>query len=135
MVNISKMPRAFISYARKDGERFATKLRKRLEQEEPEITLWQDRTQIEGGVGWWKQITEALDAVQFLILIMTPAAMQSTIAQKEWSYARQRGVCVYPVKGVQDSELDYESLPGWMKKAHLTFHSVLVLVGTSRYLI
>ncbi len=45
-------PRVFISYRRSDGEAFATQLRKRLEREEPEITLWQDRVRMEGGVGW-----------------------------------------------------------------------------------
>ena len=49
---------------------------------------------MEGGVGWWKQITDALDVVQFLILVVSPAAMRSEIARKEWRYARQRGVCV-----------------------------------------
>jgi len=28
---------------------------------EPEITLWQKRAEMQGGVGWWKQIEEALD--------------------------------------------------------------------------
>lgn len=111
-------PKAFISYARYDGEAFATQLRRRLEDSEEEISLWQDRSRMEGGVGWWKQITDALDVVQFLILIMTPAAMRSEIARKEWRYARQRGVCVYPVKGVPDHQLDYLSLPSWMSKAH-----------------
>src|SRR5437762_12072485 len=46
-------PRVFISYARKDGEAFASNLRQRLQEEEPEITLWQDRAELEGGVGWW----------------------------------------------------------------------------------
>lgn len=111
-------PRVFISYARKDGEEFATKLRKRLEAEHPEITLWQDRSHMEGGIGWWQQITEALDSVQFMVIVMTPAAMQSDIARKEWRYARQQGVCVYPVKGVSDTLLDYSKLPRWMSKAH-----------------
>ncbi len=111
-------PRVFISYARKDGEEFAANLRKRLQEEEPEITLWQDRAEMEGGVGWWKQIEEALDQVQFLVIVMTPAAMQSEMTRKEWRYARQRGVNVYPVKVCADAELDYASLPNWMKKAH-----------------
>ena len=38
---------------------------------------------------------------------MTPEAMASPIIRKEWRYARQKGVCVYPVKGVPDEELDY----------------------------
>jgi hypothetical protein len=110
--------RVFISYARKDGEDFATNLRKRLQKEEPEVTLWQDRAALEGGVGWWKQIEEALDQVRFLVIVMTPAAMQSEMTRKEWRYARQRGVNVYPVKGCPDAELDYTGLPNWMRKAH-----------------
>jgi WD40 repeat protein len=112
-------PRVFISYARQDGEAFATTLRRRLEQEQPEITLWHDRAQLEGGIGWWRQIAEALDSVDFLILILTPAAVHSPVVRQEWRYARQRGVCVYPVKGVTDTELDYRSLPKWMGKAHI----------------
>ena len=111
-------PRAFISYARKDGEQFAKELRERLEREEPGITLWQDRTDLEGGVGWWKQIEAALDVVQFMVLVMSPAALQSEITRKEWRYARQQGVEVYPVKGVPDAELDYDAMPRWMSKAH-----------------
>ena len=115
---LSPKPRVFISYARKDAEEFATNLRKRLEEQESEITLWQDRTEMEGGVGWWKQIEEALDHVRFLVIVMTPAAMQSEMTRKEWRYARQSGVNVYPVKGCPDTELDYSSLPNWMRKAH-----------------
>jgi WD40 repeat protein len=110
--------RVFLSYARKDGEEFATGLRKRLQREEREISLWQDRAELEGGVGWWKQIEEALDEVKFLVIVMTPAAMQSVMTRKEWRYARQHGFNVYPVKGCPDSELDYASLPNWMRKAH-----------------
>ena len=68
-------PRVFISYARSDGEPFATGLRARLEAEEPEITLWQDRARMEGGKDWWRQITDALDGVQFMVLVMTPAGV------------------------------------------------------------
>jgi hypothetical protein len=114
----SEHPRVFLSYARSDAEDFAHELRRRLEREEPAITLWQDRTQMEGGVGWWKQITEALDVVEYLILVMSPAAMRSDACRREWRHARQQGVCVYPVKGAPDDQLDYGSLPRWMRKAH-----------------
>ena len=114
----SGKPRVFLSYARKDGEEFATNLRKRLKEKEPEITLWQDRAEMEGGIGWWKQIEDALEQVRFLVIVMTPAAMQSEMTRKEWRYARQHGVNVYPVKGCLDAELDYASLPNWMRKAH-----------------
>jgi WD40 repeat protein len=115
---MTDQPRAFISYARRDGEAFATALRSRLEQEQPEITLWQDRAQLEGGIGWWRQIAEALDSVDFLILILTAEAVHSPVVRQEWRYARQRGVCIYPVNGMTDTELDYRSLPKWMSKVH-----------------
>jgi WD40 repeat protein len=115
---MGNQPRVFISYAREDGEALATDLRRRLELEHPEIGLWQDRARLEGGVGWWKQIAEALDVVEFLVLVMTPAALASPIARKEWRYARQRGVCVYPVQSGGDRQIDFGLLPQWMRKAH-----------------
>src|SRR4051812_13973033 len=75
-------PRVFLSYARKDGEAFATALRRRLATEEPEITLWQDRVALEGGVGWWTQIEAALDQVKFLVIVMTPQAMRSETTRR-----------------------------------------------------
>jgi WD40 repeat protein len=110
--------RVFISYARSDGEEVASALRDRLRRTEPEISVWQDRTHLEAGVGWWNQIAEAIAHVQFLVLVMTPAAMLSDVARKEWRYARQLGVCVYPVKGAPDHALDFASLPRWMRNVH-----------------
>ncbi|NKB80290.1 MAG: TIR domain-containing protein [Nitrospirales bacterium] len=110
-------PRVFLSYARSDGEAIATELRKRLQEKEPEITLWQDRICLEGGISWWKQISEALDVVKFLVLVITPNALKSPIIEKEWRYARERGVCVYPVKGVPDKDLAFSRLPLWMRKS------------------
>src|SRR5260370_3518514 len=112
--NIGVAPRVFLSYARSDGEHFATELRQRLEAEH--IPLWQDRIGLKGGKDWWLQITEALDTVEFMVLVITPAAMLSETVRKEWRYARQQGVCVYPVKGVAD--LDFSSQPHWMSSAH-----------------
>jgi WD40 repeat protein len=112
--NAGITPRVFISYARTDGEPFATKLRQRLEAEH--IPLWQDRVGLEGGKDWWLQIAEALEKVEFLVLVMTPSAMVSETVRKEWRYARQQGVCVYPVKGVPN--LDFAILPHWMRSAH-----------------
>ncbi len=112
--NTGRAPRVFLSYARTDGEQFAAQLRQRLEAEH--IPLWQDRVGLEGGKDWWQQIKDALDVVEFLVLVMTPAAMQSKMVREEWRYARQQGVCVYPVKGKPG--LDFNSLPHWMRSAH-----------------
>ncbi len=65
-------PSVFLSYARADGETRAEQLRKRLKPES-DIEIKQDRLILEGGVGWWRQITGAIDSVEFLILLITPA--------------------------------------------------------------
>jgi hypothetical protein len=109
-------PRAFLSYARADGESFARQLRERLKKQEPEITLWQDRSHMRGGEDWWLQIVEALDKVRFLVLVVTKAALASGVVQKEWRLARQKGVCVAPVAGVAD--LPFASMAKWMSAAH-----------------
>src|SRR3954469_20837649 len=108
----------FISYARADGESAARALQARFQADAPDIATWLDRSEIEGGVGWWTQIENALDRAEFLVLVMTPAAMHSDNTRREWRSARQRGVCVYPVNGCPDDELDFASLPLWMRKAH-----------------
>ncbi len=112
-----KTPRIFISYSRQDGEDFATNLRHRLTDASPELTLWQDRDQMEGGKDWWAQIEAALNAVEYMVLVATPEAMASKIVAKEWRYARQQGVCVFPVK-VPSAPLDFDSLPRWMRDVH-----------------
>jgi WD40 repeat protein len=112
--NFHSVPRVFISYARSDGEQFASNLRARLEAKG--IPLWQDRTGMEGGKDWLQQIKDALDVVEFMVPVMTPAAMQSEMVRKEWRYARQQGVCVYPVKGAPD--LDFNRIPHWMRSVH-----------------
>jgi hypothetical protein len=48
--------------------------------QEPEITLWQERAEMESGVGWWKQIEEALDQVRFLVIVMTHTAAQRAVS-------------------------------------------------------
>ncbi|HEV3040948.1 MAG TPA: NB-ARC domain-containing protein [Candidatus Angelobacter sp.] len=109
-------PRVFISYCRSDGLRFACDLRIRLQEQHPEIPLWQDVISEQGGRNWWIQITEALDVVEFMVLVMTADALKSETVRKEWRYARQRGVCVYPVIGSQG--LDFAGLPSWIRDQH-----------------
>lgn len=108
------MPRVFLSYARSDGEGYARALTDRLRAED--VPLWRDREGMEGGRDWWQQITAAIDAVDYLVLVMTPAALASALVRREWRYARQRGVAVYPVKA--SPVLDFDALPRWMRSAH-----------------
>src|SRR5947209_4118638 len=106
--------RVFLSYARADGEELARDLYGRLEQ--VGIPCWMDRSGMEGGRDWWLQIVEKLKQVEFLVLVMTPAAIASPNVRKEWRYARQQGVCIYPVKASAD--LNFASLPRWMHSVH-----------------
>nr|MBA3964822.1 TIR domain-containing protein [Nitrospirales bacterium] len=113
-------PRIFLSYARKDGEAFVRDLRKKLTEpkalSQPKFSLWQDRTQMEGGKDWWDQILEALKQVEYMVLVMTQASLESPIVRKEWRQARQEGVGVIPVFG--QSNLDLTQLPRWMRDVH-----------------
>ena len=110
----------FISYARSD-ERYATALMARL-RDEPGIAPWQDRIRMSPG-DFEDQIKAGIDAAQYLVLVMTPAALRSPWVEKEWRYARESGRCIVPIKPVFDSadadrELDAlrEQLPLWMQK-------------------
>ena len=117
---LRKPPRVFISYAREDGEDYAAALCERLKREEPEITLWRDRAEMQGGVGWRAQIEQALDQVMFSVMVMTPAALRSEVCRWEWRYARQRGVVVCPVMADLSvtKTAEFKALPQWMSKVH-----------------
>ncbi len=103
-------PRVFISYARADGEAFATTLFDKLTAELGEGTILRDRRNVEGGKPWWKQLKEMLDSVRFLVLIATPAALASENVEDEWNYAREQGLCIYPVQ-IPGYPIDFNTLP------------------------
>ncbi len=110
-------PRIFISYARSDGEESARKLRRRLI-DKYNLSIWQDRTSMEGGKDWWQQIEDALRSkhVEHFVLVMTPNALLSDMVQREWRLAKSLGVCIEPV--IASSGLNFQSMPQWMRSAH-----------------
>ncbi|MBI5719640.1 MAG: TIR domain-containing protein [Burkholderiales bacterium] len=110
---------AFLSYARADGQACARELHKRLGREVPDVEVWFDREGEQGGIGWWRQIAEQLGRADTLLLVMTPKALVSETARKEWRYARQQGAAVCPVFGVPSQELPLAEAPRWMAKAHI----------------
>jgi len=110
----------FISYSRAD-EQYATELMARLSKE-PDIAPWQDRIRMRPG-DFEDQLKEGIDAAQYFVLVMTPAALRSPWVEKEWRYARENGRCICPIKPTFDSpatdaELNAlrETLPVWMQK-------------------
>lgn len=106
----------FISYARGDGSEYANALRDRLLCEK--FSIWQDLANLRGGMGWWNQIEEALNNVNYLLLVMTPGAVESPMTRREWRLARANGVDVIPVIGPPGARPDFTRMPVWMQKTH-----------------
>ena len=107
-------PRIFLSYSRRDGHQVAARLRKKLA---PKFSLYQDLVNLEGGNDWWDQLKKAIAEVEYLILVITPRALESKYVAQEWSFARQQGVCVIPV--FEPPEPDFAALPHkWMRDTH-----------------
>src|SRR4051794_18558047 len=71
----TKKTTAFVSYSRQDGAQFAADVTNRLAKEG--FSLWRDLSQMEGGRDWWDQIVEALQNVDYLLLVLTSRALAS----------------------------------------------------------
>jgi WD40 repeat protein len=107
-----KQAHIFISYSRQDGAEAAAKLRGELE--EAGFAIWQDLIALEGGRDWWSQIEDALraKALHHLVLVVTPAALDSRYVRREIRLARQEGKTVSAVKGPGLGDLN--TLPRWL---------------------
>lgn len=82
-------PAAFMSYAQADDvRRLLTQFRENLSAEVrvqtgEEFPIFQDRKDIHWGEQWKRRIEESLDAVTFLIPIVTPSFFKSTACRSE----------------------------------------------------
>jgi serine/threonine protein kinase len=83
--------RVFISYAHKDQD-YVHRLAKQLRS--VGVDLWIDQD-IAPGVNWDKQIEEALNACDQMLLVFSPAALISENVHDEWSYFLERGKAVH----------------------------------------
>ena len=109
--------RIFISYSRQDGADAAAEIREGLAAEG--LSLWQDLVAMEGGRDWWRQIEEAIGKAEYLVLLLTPKALESEVCAKEWRYARQQGTYVVPVSDGPPGRLELDRLAGWMRRADI----------------
>ncbi len=100
----------FVSYSRANTD-FARDLYAKLR--DLGFTLWRDRSDMEGGEDWWRQIQEAIENVETMILVLSPKALESTVVAQEWHYARQKGTRVIPILA---EPVDFDSVPRWMKR-------------------
>jgi hypothetical protein len=111
----------FISYARSDGENYAQQLQQRLK-EHPKVALWQDRIRMSPG-DFEQQLKQAIETAEYLVVVITPGALRSEWVEKEWRYARQKGVCICPIKPTFQSASEESELrelrakwPRWMQQ-------------------
>ncbi|MDX2163429.1 MAG: NB-ARC domain-containing protein [bacterium] len=109
----------FISYATHDGTPYAAALRTALES--AAVSVWQDVIQLPRHVGedWWAKITEGIAHVNYVIMVITPAAFERDTVLREWRFARREGVCVLPVHA--SKAVDLQTVPRWMNKAQFGF--------------
>lgn len=84
----------FFSYARADAE-FTLKLAKSLRS--AGANLWIDQLDIPGGADWDDAVEQALKLAQSVLVILSPAAVESTNVMNEVSFALQQGKRVVPV--------------------------------------
>ena len=101
----------FISYSRANTD-FARDLYAKLRK--LGFTLWRDRNDMIGGENWWRQIQEAIENVDTMILVLSPKALESRVVSEEWHYARRHGTRVIPVLA---EPINFETAPRWVKKA------------------
>jgi hypothetical protein len=85
---------AFISYSREDSE-FALRLAQDLKA--AGAPVWLDQIDIEPGAPWDNAIEDALEAAQYMVLVLSPASARSANVRDEVSYALEQGKIVIPV--------------------------------------
>jgi len=79
------MLKIFLSYARKDGAAAAARLRTELER--AGFTVWRDIEEMRGGQAWKEQLRAALRAVEAVLVLLTPGAVESQYVTWEWENA------------------------------------------------
>ena len=75
--------KVFLSYARADAA-FASRLANNLLKQQ--IDVWLDVFRLEPGTSWARQIGEALDTCQVLLVVLSPASVASENVEDEWNY-------------------------------------------------
>jgi hypothetical protein len=94
--NCECVPSCFLSYCRRDDERFVERLRDRLVSAGVEV--WWDRVALRSrGVSFLTEIDDAIRSVDRLVLIVGPSVAESDYVQHELAVAEERCTVVVPV--------------------------------------
>jgi len=113
---ISERPAFFISYSHKDKEfvlNLAGDLRRRG------IRVWLDEFDIDPGHSWSRQIGNALDSCERMLLVWSPNALASENVDDEWNYFLDVKKPVIPIL-IEPCDLPYRL----HKLQYIDFHSV-----------
>jgi CRP-like cAMP-binding protein len=84
----------FMSYSRKD-DLFARKLTTHLKDQR--FNVWLDVFNIRAGTSWARQIGEALDQCQIMLLILSPDSLASGNVEDEWNYYLDKKKTIVPI--------------------------------------
>jgi len=90
----STKPPAFLSYASVD-EAFAKRLAADLKAQGANV--WLDKLDIRPGRQWDLEVEKALTACSEVLVILSPASVDSPNVRDEWSFALRKGKTVIPV--------------------------------------
>src|SRR5262245_21477929 len=96
-------PKAFISYARKDGAALAQRLQKDLTAKG--FDVWLDTKRITVGATWTREIEQALDACKVALALLTPGSYVSEICRAEQLRALRKGKRVIPLLAQAGSDV------------------------------
>lgn len=89
------MPNIFLSYARADGKAASTRLRAELNR--VGFDVWHDIEDMQGGRAWKDQLRAALRNVDVVVVLLTPAAIDSKYVEWEWENAHTLEKRVIPL--------------------------------------
>jgi tetratricopeptide (TPR) repeat protein len=87
----------FLSYARKDGDKFSSELRRAIRELREGFTVIRDQDEHYAGFDWQDWIASQIRQSDALLFVMTRASIKSPTCKKEWRFAQNNGVRVIPL--------------------------------------
>ena len=101
-------PKVFISHSKKD-KYFADLVKTKLY--EANIDAWLDqKNNLRGGVEWRRVIDREIANADALVLILSPAAKESSYVAYEWAYALGQRKTVIPLLLYDDDKIDIDEI-------------------------
>jgi uncharacterized protein YjbI with pentapeptide repeats len=105
-VSVYAVPQIFISYSRKDWSDYVQQLVSYLSS--LGFSTWIDQHLLRGGDDWLDKINEALEASEYMILCLSPEALESKYVKLEYRYFFNNNKPIIPVVCSSVSKLPAE---------------------------